>query len=73
MTINPKSRMSKDGDMVDLIAYEEYGDEAGRSAIHNANPGLADMGLILPAGILLQIPRWQRPDAPVPHGGVAAR
>ncbi|WP_208976297.1 tail protein X [Polycladidibacter stylochi] len=73
MAAHIKTRMSKDGDMVDLIAYEEYGNEAGRSAIHKANPALADHGLVLPAGIVIVIPEFEQPKQPAVHGGVTAR
>jgi phage tail protein X len=39
--------ISKDGDMVDLIAFEYYGTEEGRKAIYDANEGLANRGLVL--------------------------
>lgn len=52
---------TKDLDMVDDIAFKFYGDEAGRTAIYNANEGLADIGLELVAGIEIIIPDWEKP------------
>lgn len=46
-----------DGDMVDLIAFKRFGTSKGATErILDANPGLAAMGAILPAGILIRIP-----------------
>lgn len=50
-------------DMVDLIALRHYGDEAGYTeAIYDANPGLADLGPILPMGTTVFLPDLPRPD-----------
>jgi len=51
---------TKDGDVVDMIAWKVYGREGMAVAIYEANPGLADIGPILPAGVLIDLP-----DAPV--------
>lgn len=64
------SRITKDGDMVDLIAFEEYGTEAGRQAIWDANPGLADLGPVLPAGLVIEIPDWTPPEPETPPSTV---
>lgn len=63
---------SKDGDMVDLIAFEYYGTEEGRQVIYAANEGLADKGLELEAGIEIIIPDWTPPVAEAPTGGVGS-
>ena len=48
---------TKANDMVDAIAYKVYGATAGYTeAILAANPGLADQGPILPAGITITLP-----------------
>jgi phage tail protein X len=64
--------ITKDGDMVDLIAFNHYGDEAGRKAIYDANPGLADVGLELIAGMEITIPEWAKPEPKTPTGGVTS-
>lgn len=54
---------SKDGDTADSIAYAVYGRQDGGlvEALIEANPGLADLGPVLAAGLRLVIP-----DAPKP-------
>jgi phage tail protein X len=64
--------ISKDGDMVDLIAFEYYGTEEGRKAIYDANEGLANRGLVLEADIEIVIPDWTAPASEVPTGGIAS-
>lgn len=45
------------GDMVDLIAFKRFGASSGATeAIYVANPGLADLGPVLPAGVTILIP-----------------
>ena len=55
-----------EGDTADLIAWRHYGDEARFVAVFDANPGLADLGAVLPSGILVRLP--DRADTP-PTGG----
>lgn len=55
-----------EGDTVDLIAWRHYGDEALAAVIFDANPGLADLGAVLPTGTLVRLP--DRADAPPPAG-----
>ena len=45
------------GDMLDVICLHHYG-HAHRyvEAVLNANPGLADQGPVLPAGIIIVLP-----------------
>ncbi|WP_428527190.1 tail protein X [Roseibium sp.] len=50
------------GDMCDLIAFREYGTEAASGAIWDANPGLADHGPVLPAGLEIVLPDWTPPE-----------
>ena len=46
-----------DGDMVDAIAFRQYGRTAKvTEAIYAANPNLADHGPVLPAGIVITLP-----------------
>ena len=49
--------LTKQGDMVDAIAYAKYGYTAGSTeAVLAANPGLADMGPVLPANVTINLP-----------------
>jgi phage tail protein X len=50
--------LSKAGETVDYIAYKYYGTEGSGNteAVLAANPGLADLGEILPAGVLITLP-----------------
>lgn len=46
-----------DGDMVDEIAFREYGATAGAvEAIYEANRDLAELGPVLPAGVVILLP-----------------
>ena len=50
------------GDMVDHIAWRHYGTEFGTTeAILAANPNLAELGLALPAGIVVLLPARAMP------------
>ncbi len=50
------------GDTVDMLARREYGDESGFvEQILEANPGLADRGLVLTAGITVKLPEITAP------------
>lgn len=46
------------GDTADYIAWKHYGTQAGRTVeqLLDANPGLADHGPLLPAGLLVTLP-----------------
>jgi len=46
------------GDTVDLIAWRYYGALDGRQAeqLLAANPGLAELGAVLPAGVVILLP-----------------
>lgn len=51
---------TKDGDVLDLICRHHYGDAPHSvEAVHDANPGLAAHGPILPAGIVIDLPEAQ--------------
>ncbi len=55
-----------DGDMVDEIAWRYYSKRQQPLAVervYDANPGLADFGPILPAGVLITLPELPVPDA----------
>lgn len=54
---------TKDGDTVDWICWTHYGRSAGTTeAVLEANPGLADWGDRLPAGVAVVLP-----DLPAPN------
>ena len=45
------------GETVDLICRRHYGEESGfTEAVYDANRGLAALGAILPAGVLIVLP-----------------
>lgn len=44
-------------DMVDAICWKHYGTQAGVvEKVLEANPDLADMGYMLPAGVVIELP-----------------
>jgi phage tail protein X len=48
---------ARQGDTVDAICWRHYGRTAGvTEAVYLANPGLAELGPILPHGHLVQLP-----------------
>jgi phage tail protein X len=49
------------GDTADFIAWKQYGTQSGRvvEQLLDANPGLADYGPELPAGVLVTLPDIQ--------------
>ena len=57
-----KTYRTKQGQMLDQIALEQYGPAtAGVEAILEANPGLAEHGPVLPSGLILRIPAIEQP------------
>lgn len=54
---------TKQGDQVDAICWRYYGRENAAEAVFEANPRLADHGLILPAGIEIELPDLDAPTA----------
>lgn len=54
---------TKQGDMVDAICKAQYGTEAHLPMVLDANPGLADLGPVLPVGLLVDLP--EQPADPV--------
>ena len=49
--------LTRDGDMLDAVCQEHYGRQSGAvEAVLEANPGLADQGPLLPAGLLIELP-----------------
>ncbi|KAF0810443.1 phage P2 tail gpX-like protein [Alcanivorax sp. S71-1-4] len=56
-----------EGDTVDLICWRHYGRTAGvTEAVYDSNPGLADVGPVLPRGTLVRLP--EQAPAPVKKG-----
>ena len=45
-----------DGDMLDAICKAELGDEALAPAVLDTNPGLAALGPVYPAGVIVMLP-----------------
>ena len=61
------SYRTKDGDVVDDVCRRFYGREAGAvEAVLAANPGLADLGPLLPAGTVIDLPDLPRPLETIP-------
>ncbi|MGJ3439626.1 tail protein X [Pseudomonas sp. Je.1.5.c] len=51
---------TQQNDTVDAICWRHYGRTAGVvEAVLDANPGLADRGAVLPAGVLVTLPELQ--------------
>lgn len=49
--------VTKDGDTVDQVVYKYYGYTAKAvEQVYAANPGLADMGPVLPHGVRIELP-----------------
>lgn len=56
---------TRDGDVLDDVVWNYYGTRAGLAVetVLNANNGLADIGAVLPAGILITLPDLPTPAA----------
>jgi phage tail protein X len=49
--------ITRQGDTVDLLCWRLYGRTDGTvEAVLEANAGLADMGVVLPAGTVVELP-----------------
>lgn len=58
---------TSDGDVIDDVCKRFYGREAGAvEAVLEANPGLADLGPVLPAGIFVELPDLPQPLETIP-------
>jgi phage tail protein X len=57
------SYRTKQGDVLDAICRELLGDESHAPAVLAANPGLADLGPVYAAGILIALPVVSSPVA----------
>ncbi|SFJ63024.1 tail protein X [Aerobium aerolatum] len=54
----PTTYRTHHGEMIDAICRRAYGDESGYvEAVLDANPGLAAAGPLLPANMLIVLPR----------------
>lgn len=63
-----EQRRTQRHDTVDALCWRHYGRTAGVvEAVLDANPGLADHGAVLPAGLLVNLPEIQAaaPDRPM--------
>ena len=47
---------SRDGDMIDGVCFAHYGTVAALATVLAANPGLAARGLVLGAGVEIELP-----------------
>lgn len=48
---------TKDGDVLDAICAQHYGDRAWRiEDVIAANPGLSALGPVLPSGVIVDLP-----------------
>lgn len=56
-----KIHRSIQGEMVDQICADHYGDTAMTEAVYEANPGLAALGPVLPRGTLIKLPAAPAP------------
>lgn len=52
---------TSEGDTADYIAWKYYGTQEGQvvERLVDANPGLADYGPLLPAGIIVELPELE--------------
>lgn len=61
--------ITAEGDMVDAVCRLHYGDRPGAAeAVLDANPGLADRGPVLPAGVRIRLPDLE--ERPASSGAV---
>lgn len=63
-----EQRRTQQHDTVDALCWRHYGRTAGVvEAVLDANPGLADHGVVLPPGLLVTLPELQTaaPERPM--------
>ncbi len=61
--------ITTDGDMLDAVCRLHYGPRPGAvEAVLAANPGLADRGPVLPAGVRIELPELA--ETPASSGAV---
>lgn len=50
---------TREGDMLDAICKAWYGESSRYTeAVLEHNPGLADLGAVLPAGVIIELPEF---------------
>lgn len=55
------------GEVIDEIAWRHYGRQIGTAeAVLDVNPGLADLGPVLPPGVTITLPDLAEASASVP-------
>ncbi|NKC11800.1 MAG: phage tail protein [Gammaproteobacteria bacterium] len=56
---------TREGDMLDAICWRHYRCQSGGTveAVLEANPGLSDGGVIVPAGVRISLPMLAEPQA----------
>jgi phage tail protein X len=60
---------TREGDMLDAICKAWYGESSRYTeAVLESNPGLADLGAVLPAGVIIELPEF--PDLSVKQGSI---
>lgn len=52
---------TSDGDTAEFVAWKHYGTQSGQvvERVMQANPGLSDLGPVLPAGVLIKLPELE--------------
>lgn len=59
-----RQHITTDGEMLDAICYREYGRTAGvTEAVLKHNRGLADLGEVYDAGVVIELPAFAKPTA----------
>ena len=61
---DPTVYVTAEGDVVDEVAFNYYGrlDDRVLERVYEANRGLADRGLRLPAGVRIELPEIRPPE-----------
>lgn len=60
---------TREGDMLDAICKAWYSESSRYTeAVLESNPGLADLGAVLPAGVIIELPDF--PDLSVKQGSI---
>lgn len=57
--------ITKPNDVLDAVCYAHYGVEGNTETVLVTNPGIADYGTHLPAGVVIRLPNLQAATAPV--------
>lgn len=54
--------LTSEGDTLDEIVWRQYGQQSGAvEMVLEANPGLADLGSVYPAGVQIELPELSQP------------